>query len=470
MRGPFAVLLAATLFVGTVFSSEAYAQKKRVVVEMFNKGPGPSKVRLAVIRGLLKNGIEVVPDKKIAAVEADLGLIKVSDSRAAVARETKADAFVGGVVTAGRRPKARVVVRSAEGKTLGAASWQGRNIKQLIGMVNATAGAKLAPIVKSASGAGGGAAVARADAAESDPLGATTSRRAAKEDEPAPEAEGKKSKADEEAPAEETPENPEADAEVAAEADEDEPTPGKRARGQGLNVAFVLRMFSRSFSYSDSKRGGQQGYQAPEEKFNGMPIVPMPGLAIEYFPTAMVGAFGSYNRAIVGSKDSEGSVYKTSAYSWLVGAKGRIPLSSFEIEPSVAYGSHVFKVSNFVDDPTRIQVAGVDYRHVRVGSDVRLPFSKGASFVAGAHYLYIMDAGDILNKEKFFDGNALGGEGSAGVVFPLSFYKGLEARVGADFRQVVFKFTPTTADARIAGGATDRYIGLNLGLGYNLGI
>ena len=56
------------------------------------------------------------------------------------------------------------------------------------------------------------------------------------------------------------------------------------------------------------------------------------------------------------------------------------------------------------------------------------------------------------------------------MVFPLTFYKGLEARVGADFRQVVFKFTPTTADARIAGGATDRYIGLNLGLGYNLGI
>jgi hypothetical protein len=467
MRGPFAVLLAATIFVGTVFSSEAYAQKKRVVVEMFNKGPGPAKVRLAVIRGLLKNGIEVVPDKKVAAVEADLGLIKVSDSRPAVARETKADAFVGGVVAAGRRPKARVVIRSAEGKTLGAASWQGRNIKQLIAMVNATAGAKLAPIVKSA---GGAPAVARADTAESDPLGATSSRRATKEEEPAPEAEGKKSKADEEAPAE-APENPEADAEVAAEADEDEPgTTSKRARGQGLNVAFVLRMFSRSFSYSDSKRGGQQGYQAPEEKFIGMPIVPMPGLAIEYFPTAMVGAFGSYNRAIVGSKDSEGSVYKTSAYSWLVGAKGRIPVSSLEIEPSVAYGSHVFKVSNFVDDPTRIQVAGVDYRHVRIGSDVRMPIGSGASLVAGGHYLYSMDAGDILNKEKFFDGNALGGEGSAGVVFPLSFYKGLEARVGADFRQVVFKFTPTTADARIAGGATDRYIGLNLGLGYNLGI
>src|SRR5688572_15282966 len=108
MRGPFAVLLATTILVGTVFSNEAYAQKKRVVVEMFNKGPNPAKVRAAVIRGLLKNGIEVVPDKRIAALEADLGLIKVSDSYAAVARETKAVAFIGGVVTPGRRAKARV--------------------------------------------------------------------------------------------------------------------------------------------------------------------------------------------------------------------------------------------------------------------------------------------------------------------------------------------------------------------------
>jgi hypothetical protein len=463
-------LLAATLFVGTVFSSEAYAQKKRVVVEMFNKGPGPAKVRLAVIRGLLKNGIEVVPDKRIAALEADLGLIKVSDSYAAVARETKATAFIGGVVASGRRPKARVVVRSAEGKPLGAQGWQATNIRKLIAAVNATAGPRLAAIIKNA---GGPPAVARAETVDSDPLGGAGSRRAAgakeKEEEPAAEGGSRRSKA-EEAAAEEPADSPEADAEVADAADEDEPSPRKRARGQGLNVAFVLRMFSRSFSYNESKRGGQQGYQAPEEKFNGMPIVPMPGLAIEYFPTAMVGAFGSYNRAIVGSKDSEGSVYKTSAYSWLVGAKGRVPLSSLEIEPSIAYGSHVFKVNNFVDDPTRIQVAGVDYRHVRIGSDVRLPFGDGASFVAGAHYLYIMDAGDILKKDKFFSGNALGGEGSAGVVFPLSFYKGLEARVGADFRQVVFKFSPETEDARIAGGATDRYIGLNLGLGYNLGI
>ena len=469
MRGPSAVLLATTLLVGSLFSGEAFAQKKKVVVEMFNKGPNPAKVRAAIIRGLLKNGIEVIPDKRIAAVEADLGLIKVSDSYAAVARETKANAFIGGVVTAGRRPKARVVVRSAEGKTLGAQAWQAPNIGRLVAAVNATSGPRLAGIIKGAGAAP--AAVARADAA-SDPLASAERRRgrAAEEEAPA-EAASKKEEPAEDIPAADEPEAPEgADADVAAEAEEEEAAPRKRARGQGLNVAFVLRMFSRNFAYNQSKKGPQQGYQAPEQKFNGMPIVPAPGLALEYFPTAFAGAFASGNYAIVGSKDSEGSRYTTKAFSWIVGAKGRIPVSSLEIEPSIGYGSHVFKITNFANDPNRIQVAPVDYRHVRVGSDARLPFAKDGSFVAGAHYLHMLDAGDILKKEKYFKGTALGFEMGAGVVLPLPFKKGLEARLGADFRQVTFSFSTLPTDERVAGGATDRYIGLNLGVGYNLGI
>jgi hypothetical protein len=478
MRGPFAVLLASTLLVGTVFSNEAWAQKKRVVVEMFNKGPGPAKVRAAIIRGLLKNGIEVVPDKRVAAIEADLGLIKVSDSYAAVARETKAHAFIGGVVAMGRRPKARAVVRSAEGKPLGAGGWQATNLPRLIAAVNASAGPRLAGIIKGAGAAPPApAAVAKADA-DSDPLAEKPGKaepaeevaaaEAPADEEPAPRRRPRKGQ-DAEEGAEETAEG--ADAEVEAEADEDEdPTPRKRARGQGLNVAFVMRMFSRNFAYNESKKGPQQGYQAPEQKFNGMPLVPMPGLAVEYFPTAYAGGFTSFNYAIVGSKDSEGSVYKTTAYSWLIGAKGRLAVSSLEIEPSIAYGSHVFKITNFKDDIDRIQVAPVDYRHARIGSDVRLPFSKDSAFVAGGHYLHILSAGDILVKEKYFSGAAVGFEASAGVVLPLTFYKGLDLRIGADFRQITFDFSTAPTDERVAGGAIDRYIGLNLGVGFSPGI
>ena len=94
-------------------------------------------------------------------------------------------------------------------------------------------------------------------------------------------------------------------------------------------MAFVLRMFSRNFAYNESIKGGQQGYQAPEKRFNNLPLVPAPGIALEYFPTSMVGVFGAYNHGIAGSKDSGGSVYKTTTYSWMVGAKGRIGVGSW---------------------------------------------------------------------------------------------------------------------------------------------
>ena len=84
-----------------------------------------------------------------------------------------------------------------------------------------------------------------------------------------------------------------------------------------------MRMFSRNFSYNQNVRGSQQGYQAPEQRYNNLPLVPAPGLAMEYFPTPYVGGSFSYNRAIAGSKDAAGSVYKTTAYDWSLGVKGR---------------------------------------------------------------------------------------------------------------------------------------------------
>ena len=193
------------------------------------------------------------------------------------------------------------------------------------------------------------------------------------------------------------------------------------APGTGLNVAFVLRMFSRNFAYNESIRGGQQGYQAPEKRFNNLPLVPAPGLALEYFPAKFAGVFGSFNYGIAGSKDQGGSVYKTSVYSWMIGGKGRIGLGSMDIEPSVGYGSNVFKVDDFATGANGIQVAAVDYRHIRAGGGVSLPVSFGR-FQAGGHYLHILSAGDILS-DKYFQGNAVGGEVFAGAIIPLELHE-----------------------------------------------
>ena len=482
MRGPLTVVLASILsflLLGSASSGEAHAQKKNVVVEMM-KGPMAPRLRIVVTKSLARGGFTVVPDKKLAAIEADLGLIKVSDSYSAVAREVKATAFLAGIMVGGRRPKARVVVRNADGKIIGAQGWQATSLPKLLAAVNATATPKLSGIIN--GGGGGRAPGPAAPKAEStEDLLASAEKSAAKKPAAA------EAEAEAEAPAEEEEAAPrkrkgkaadeeteagdaDADAEVAEEAEA--PSKSKKAAaapGTGLTVAFVLRMFSRNFAYNESIRGGQQGYQAPEKRFNNLPLVPAPGLALEYFPAKFAGVFGGFNYGIAGSKDQGGSVYKTSVYSWLIGGKGRIGLGSMDIEPSIAYGSNVFKVEDFATGANGIQVAGVDYRHIRAGGGISLPVSFGR-FQAGGHYLHILSAGDILKPDKYFAGNAVGGEVFAGAIIPLSFMKNLDFRPSLDFRRIAFAFTPGGQTAtRLAGGAVDQYIGLNLGIGYSLG-
>jgi hypothetical protein len=479
VKSPFSLLIACAAFVGTflgafsgstTFSSgEAWAQKKKVVVVQF-KGPAADKYRIAVMKSVFHSGIDVVPDKTLVKVEADLGLQKVSDSYTGVSRELKLAGFVSGIITGGRRPKARVIVHDPSGKPIGGQIFQATSAPKLMAMVAAGSGPKVAAVL--GGGGGGGEPVAEAPAEKA---AVAAAEPAAKEDKAAAEEEEKprKRKRGEDKAKEEDEDKAGADADVAASADEDEVvSKKKKSTGKGIRAAFVMRMFSRNFAYNQSFAGNQQGYQAPESKFSNLPLVPAPGIALEFFPMSSLGFFGSYNKAIAGSKDSGGSVYATTAFQWLIGAKGRIAVSSVEIEPSVGYGAQAFTIENLATAPGRINVAPVDYRFARLGSGLRIPLSSGGAFTVGGHYLYILGAGDILNEAKYFKGSAVGGELSADYLFPLSFAKGFDVNVGLDFRRMAFAFTPnkTPPNGRIAGGAIDQYVGLNLSLGYNIGL
>src|SRR3954464_15196413 len=99
MKGAICGFVASVLVVLFGHSPVAWAQKpKRVVVEQFS-GKGADKFRLVVTRVLAKGGGDVLPDKKVATTEPDLGLLQVSDNYAAVSKELKAGAFIDGTVT-----------------------------------------------------------------------------------------------------------------------------------------------------------------------------------------------------------------------------------------------------------------------------------------------------------------------------------------------------------------------------------
>src|SRR5947209_277302 len=138
MKGAICGLFASTLLLSVGAARVAHAEKgRRVVVEQFS-GTGAEKFRRLVQSTLARQGVDLVSDKKVAATEADLGLLQVSDNYAAVAKELGVVAFVDGTVTGSKHLTARLKVKGADGASLGGGSWTGANERKLVATVDDT--------------------------------------------------------------------------------------------------------------------------------------------------------------------------------------------------------------------------------------------------------------------------------------------------------------------------------------------
>src|SRR4030095_6955970 len=100
-------------------------------------GKGADKFRIVVSRILVKGGVDIISDKKVATTEADLGLLQVSDTYAAVSKELKAGAFLDGTVTGKKKLTARLRVKGPDGSPMGQATWMGKSLPKLLKTVNA---------------------------------------------------------------------------------------------------------------------------------------------------------------------------------------------------------------------------------------------------------------------------------------------------------------------------------------------
>jgi hypothetical protein len=465
MKGAICGLVASALLLTLAPSKEAWAQRRqKVIVEKFS-GPGAPKFRTLLLNVLKKQRVEVIAVEKVTTTEADLGLLQVSDNYEAVAKELKLAAFFGGTVSGkGRNVVARLRGTGSDGKSLGQASWSGKSLPKLFASVAATLPAKVSGMLAGAKAPSGGGA-----AAGGEPVAASESRKersvAAAEPEeeaPAPRASRRRTAdADEdEAPVRKRSARArDADEDEAVSTSDDELEEAPRVGRQKLDVAFGAHVYRRDFTYNQNRIGGQQAYK--------LPAVPAPALSVDYFflPNVGVTAGGEYSIALV-SQDGDGNRYKTSSLGYFVGAKGRYFLSGgTELQGGVAYAVNNFKIlpAEGVTNPP--QVAGVAYQQVRVGVAARIPLNKTTAIIGGANYLHLLNMGAI--KDDYFPNTTgRGGEGSAGVAFGLGWVKGLEGRITLDLRRYVFTMNPGLMDARIAGGATDQYIGANLGVGY----
>lgn len=447
--------LVASALVLSVGVRAARAEKpKKAVVEQFS-GASADQFKKLVVGALGKQGIEVISDKKRAATEADLGLLQVSDNYPAVAKELGVGAFIDGTVTGSKNLTARLKVKGPDGAAIGQASWTGSNAKKLLNNIDDTVAKKLAGIF------GGGAAAAEAPA----PVAAAAPAAKDEFEEEAPKPKKKKAVVAEE---EEKPaaKSGEEEATVAASADEEEPA-AAASPFASLDLSAGAHVYGRKFEYNRSLLGGQQAYN--------LPAVPAPTIILDYFFTKNIGITGSfeYSMALI-SEDKPGFKYTTSSMGYSFGGKYRHFLGTTELHGVLAYASYGFKITPEATDKTPPQVAAVDYKQIKAGAGVRIPFGDKFALVGGGAYLHLLSMGELggTNDSYFPGATGRGGVGYAGFAFGLPWMSGLDARVVGDFRRYVFSMNsikedadPTKGPGRIAGGAVDQYIGVNLLLG-----
>jgi hypothetical protein len=446
MKRAISGLLASALVMSVGVRVARAEKPKKVVVEQFS-GAGADQFKKLVAGALSKQGIDVVSDKKRAATEADLGLLQVSDNYPAVAKELGVGAFIDGTVTGSKHLTARLKVKGPDGAALGSASWTGANQKKLLNSIDDTVAKKLAGIFA------GGSAKEEAPAVVAEAP-------AAKEAEPAEEAPKPRKKKAAAASDEEKPAKSEEDASVAAsvkEEEEEEEAAGPPSPHPALDLAVGAHVYGRKFSYNKSIQGGQQAYN--------LPAVPAPTIALDYFFTKNIGVTGSfeYSLALI-SEDKPGFKYTTSSMGYSIGAKYRHYFGGTELHGTAAYAGYNFKITPESTDKTPPQVAAVDYKQVRVGVGTRIALGDSFAIVGGGAYLHLLGMGEL--RDVYFPGaTGRGGVGYAGFAFGLPFMSGLEARVVGDFRRYVFAMNSIKDDGRIAGGAVDQYVGVNLLVG-----
>jgi hypothetical protein len=461
MKGAFCSLIASTLLITLVSTHEAWAQKsQRVVVEKFS-GPGTVRFRSMVLATLNQRGTEVVPNDKVTSTEADLGLLQVSDNYAAVAKELKVSAFIGGSITPKGKRKfiAKLHGSGPNGKSLGQAAWAAPNLAKLFAAIGANLSKKIAGML-----AGGAAKFEEVSEAE-EPAGKGgkgdkgDSGGAAAGDDDAPKGKKRLAAADDD---EKPSKKKSSDDEEAVSASADESESGGHAAFTKLDLQIGAHIYRRDFTYNDDVVGPHQAYK--------LPAVPAPSLALDYFFAKNFGITlgGEYSVALI-SQDTATppNRYKTSSLGYFFGGKGRlITGGGSEFMLGVAFAGNSFKITPDATDPAPPKVAGVDYKQIRAGLSARIPLSDSFALLGGFDYLHLLSMGELRSTAYFPGATGHGGAGSAGVAFALPWLKGLEGRATLDLRRYVFTMNPLMGEPQIAGGATDQYLGLNIGVGY----
>ena len=290
----------------------------------------------------------------------------------------------------------------------------------------------------------------------------------------------------EDAPAEKEAEaEPEPEPEPESDADTDTESPAaKRRRPKPFlfDIAASLRGFQRHFSYADDIYN-----ELPNYDLGGAPAI---ALEAAYYPfknktgTLSAGLIGAFDYAVglgttykVPSGEQEGTK-STTALGYSLGVRGNYAFGATLrniLSGGLEYGAQSFIVDHPPPVTGNANIPNVEYKFIRPNVMGRFPVMEQLSVIGMAGYLMVSSAGEIVSTEYFrgATSSASGLDLGIGAAYEIRMsgkgtLKFLELRPMLTFRRYTFKFNPADDDPFIATGATDDYVGLNLGVATRL--
>jgi len=287
------------------------------------------------------------------------------------------------------------------------------------------------------------------------------------------------------------------DAEKPPEDQPDEPAPKKDEKkpSKGGRAPFELDLKLRGYSRAWEYTGEPVGVRDPSASHRtlqpyNLDFAPALEFATVLYPAAFFtdgiasnfGVMGSFVLGIATSTDFEQQIpgttnklvteLKTTSQAWDMGVRGRIPIGPAELALFATYGSHSF-ILHGDEGGTGLAplVPDVKYTFVRLGAEARVRVAK---FLAGGHIApRILTSLHQIDLPYVWFPNAHGSGLDFGLMVGYGVLPYMDIVLNADFVGYGFDFNPMPADPLlapvIAGGATDRYNSLSLGVKFTLG-
>ncbi|MFT3696210.1 MAG: autotransporter outer membrane beta-barrel domain-containing protein [Kofleriaceae bacterium] len=175
----------------------------------------------------------------------------------------------------------------------------------------------------------------------------------------------------------------------------------------------------------------------------GAAIYPAPLDKLSYDPSGIGFSFNIQKSvgATLDAYDPDANTYGTytvdhTAYEGAI--RYRYPTDLLIVEGDISYGQSGYALG--ITSPSGIQIPDVNYKYIGLGGTVDLKVTDRTRAGFGAHYMYMLDTGDVADETWYGSGNASGIKLEAHFQIPLNDMLYLRAqldytRVSMDFEQ-----------------------------------